>query len=241
MTWVGIVILLFAVLGGFLGWRSGALRALINLIGLLAIIILSFEFKNFLGSIIISKMPFFNFGGIFTDIYSVNFLFYQSLAFIVVFLLLYCILNILINLSGMVEVIDRFTKMYKLPSKIGGAVIGVVESFVYVFIVVFVLLAIPGTTKFMMEDKVAMKVATNTPVLSRVFGLSLRVEQYQYLRAKEITERTPENIEKAEQDILYELVDKRVVEADLVKEAQDLDKLHMENTFMLITPNMTKK
>ena len=239
MTWVGIVILLFAVLGGFLGWRSGALRALINLIGLLAIAVLSFQFKDFLGSIIISKMPFFSFGGMFAGVYSVNFLFYQALAFIVVFLLLYCVLNILINLSGMVEVIDRFTKIYELPSKIGGALIGVVESFVYMFLVVFVLLAIPPTSKLMIEDKVAMTVALKTPVMTKVFALSLRAEQMQYDYVKNMDD-TPAGHEKVEQQILYELVDDRVIEADLVKTVQEDGKLRMANTYMLITPNSTK-
>ena len=228
MTWVGIVILLLVALGGFLGWRKGALRALVNLIGLVAIIILSYQFKDFLGTIVIRFMPFFSFAGDYVGVYAVNFLFYQAISFLIVFLLLYCILNILINLSGMVEILDRFAKVMALPSRIIGAVFGVVDMLVYVFLLVFIALAVPTTAKFAMEDKVAMTIARQTPVLSAVFGYSIRVEQTQYNIVKDSV-KTEEGAKEASLAIIRDLISYDVVEADLIQETIDNGKLRMEN------------
>ena len=235
MTWVGIVILLLVALGGFLGWRKGALRSFINLIGLVAILILSFQFKDFLGSLVIRYMPFFSFAGNYQGIYAVNFLFYQGVAFLVVFLLLYCILNILINLSGMVEVLERFTKIFELPSKIAGVLLGMVEMLAYVFVICFVFLSVPTTAKFIMEDKVAMTITTKSPILSTVFGYSLRVQQNQYTIVKN-HENTPEGIDKAQIEISELLVRYGVIEADLFEEVKN-EKLHLNSIVTLVTPN----
>lgn len=228
MTWVGIIVLVLVALGGFLGWRKGALRGLVNLVGLTAIIILSYQFKDFLGTIIIKYMPFFSFAGDYVGIYAVNFLFYQALAFLVVFLLLYCILNILINLSGMVEVLDRFTKVFDLPSKIVGVIFGIFDMLVYVFLVGFVFLSVPTTAKYIMEDKVAMTVVRQTPVLSSVFGYSIRVEQTQYNIVKE-NPKTEEGAKEASLAIIRDLIGYDVVEADLIQETIDNGKVHLEN------------
>ncbi len=242
MTWVGIVILLLLVLGGFLGWRKGALRSLVNLIGLVAILILSFQFKDFLGTKIIEFMPFINFGGMYSGVYSVNFLFYQAIAFVIVFLLLYCVLNILINVSGMIEVLDRFTKIFELPSKIAGAILGVIEMLVYVFVIVFLLLSIPHSAKFMMNDNVAMTIVKKTPVLNAVFGYSIRVEQTQYNAVSNINRDDGElGIYLAEQSILSDLVGYRVIEADLYNRVKQDGKLHLLQELTIATPSSTIK
>ncbi len=228
MTWVTIVILVLVALGGFFGWRKGALRGLVNLIWLIAIIILSFQFKDFLGTIVIRYMPFFSFAGDYVGVYAVNFLFYQAISFLVVFLLLYCILNILINLSGMVEVLDRFAKVFELPSKIVGALFGIFDMLIYVFLIGFVFLSVPTTAKFIMEDKVAMTVVKQTPILSPVFGYSIRVEQTQYKIVKEST-KTPEGANEASLAIVRDLISYDVVEADLIQETIDNGKLHLDN------------
>ena len=228
MTWVGMIVLVLVALGGFLGWRKGALRGLVNLVGLAAIIILSFQFKDFLGTIIVRFMPFLNFAGDYVNIFAVNFLFYQAIAFLIVFLLLYCVLNILINLSGMVEVLDRFTKIFELPSKIVGAIFGVFDMLIYVFLIGFVFLAVPTTAKYIMEDKVAITVVKQTPILSSVFGYSIRVEQTQYNIVKD-SKKTEEGAKDASLAIVRDLIGYDVVEADLIQETIDNGKLHLEN------------
>ena len=228
MTFVGIIFILFIILGGYIGWRKGALRELINLLGLIAIMILSFQFKDFIGTYIIRYMPFFDFGGNYTGILTANILFYQTISFLIVFLLLFCILNILINISGMVEVLDRITKVFEIPSKIAGVLFGALTSIAYIFLVVFVTLSIPNTAGLMMKDNVAMTIVKQTPVLSTVFGFSIRVEQKQYFIVQD-HKKDEEGVKNAEINIASELVTNDVAEADLIQELIDKHKLNLEN------------
>ena len=78
---VDILIIVFLLLGTYAGWRKGLIKSLVNFVGLIAVVILSFYLKTYIANFLIDKLPFFNFAG-FDGLSSVNILVYNVIAFI---------------------------------------------------------------------------------------------------------------------------------------------------------------
>lgn len=231
MTVVDIIALILIILGALLGFKKGAIKSLVQLIGLIAITIVAFQFKDNIGNLLIKHLPFINWGGTVDGLYSLNLLFYQSIAFIVVFVLLYCLLNILIDLSGIVEFLLKLTIILEIPSKILGAILGAVESLVFVFILGTCLLTFNQTQKYVMESKITIKIVERTPIVNMIFRTAIgaseniykTVEDYRKADNKEAI-RMETNLEIIRHLIKYEIVD-----AGLVQECINNGKLHMDN------------
>ena len=61
MNYVDIIILIFLAFGAILGFKRGFTRQLVSLVGMFAIVILAFIFKNPVSVILYNNLPFFNF------------------------------------------------------------------------------------------------------------------------------------------------------------------------------------
>ena len=96
MVVVDIIILILLVLGAVAGFKAGVIKKLTDFVGMFVIVILSFYLKNFLSVIMYENLPFFNFGGLIKGIVVINILFYEVLAFIIVFLVLLFVLRVLL-------------------------------------------------------------------------------------------------------------------------------------------------
>lgn len=164
-TIVDIFIVLFIIIGTFLGTKKGLIKSAVGFIGLVAIIILSYTFKTYLANFLIDVMPFFQFSGAIAGLTSLNVLIYNVISFIVIFILMYCILNIVISLTGFIDTLLKFTVIWIIPSKIGGAIIGLLESWVFLYLAVFVLAQFNGTNAWISESKVGDFILNNTPVI----------------------------------------------------------------------------
>lgn len=219
---IGIIIL-----GALIGFKKGAIKSLVQLIGLVAIVIVAYQFKGMLGNLFIKFLPFFNFGGALNELYAINILVYQGIAFVVIFVLLYCILNILINLSGILDLLVKMTIILELPSKIIGAILGAIEALVFVFILCFTLLQFGQTQKFIMESKYAIKIVERTPVVNEVFAKTIVASEEIYDAVKNHKESG--NMVEANLEIIRSLIKYGVVDAQTVQQAIDDGKLRMEN------------
>lgn len=173
MNVVDICSIVIIVLGALIGFKKGAIRGLVQLIGLISIVIVAYQFKGIFANIMIKYLPFFNFGGPLKDLYAINFLIYEGIAFVVIFVLLYCVLNILINLSGIIELLIGLTIILEIPSKILGAVIGAIESLVFVFVVAFVMLQFGPSQKYIMKSNFTKKIVERTPIVNAVFAKTI--------------------------------------------------------------------
>lgn len=167
---VNFIILAFIALGTLAGFKRGLIKSLVNFIGLLAVIIISYALKTSLANFLIDKMPFFNFGGTLEGLTSINILIYNILAFIVVFIVLYCILNIIIAVTGFIDTLLKFTVIWVIPSKIGGAIVGFFESWVFIFLVLFVLTQFTITNAFIKNSSVANIILDHTPIVGTFLG-----------------------------------------------------------------------
>lgn len=167
---VNIILIAFIALGTYAGFRRGLIKSLVNFIGLIAIIIISYSLKTSLANFLIDKMPFFNFSGTLEGLTSLNILIYNIVAFVVIFIVLYCILNIVIAVTGFIDTLLKFTVIWVIPSKIGGAIVGFLESWVFLFLVAFVLTQFSVTNAFIKNSSVANIILDHTPVIGTFLG-----------------------------------------------------------------------
>ncbi|MBQ6841021.1 MAG: CvpA family protein [Bacilli bacterium] len=222
---IGAIVII--LLGALIGFKKGAIKSLVQLIGLVAIVIVAYQFKGLLGNFFIKYLPFFNFGGALNELYAINILVYQGIAFVVIFVLLYCILNILINLSGILDLLVKMTIILELPSKIIGAILGAVEAIVFVFILAFALLQFGHTQKLVMESQYVLKIVERTPVVNEVFAKTIVASEEIYHSVKANQENG--NMVEANLSIIRSLIKYGIVDAPVVQEAIDNGKLRMEN------------
>ena len=121
-TVVDILIIIFLLLGTYAGWRKGLIKSLVNFVGLITVVILSFYFKTYLANFLIDTLPFFNFAGL-NGLSSINILIYNIISFVLIVCFNFPILKLFsfkissISLVGIVSlpVISMF--QIKLDSK----------------------------------------------------------------------------------------------------------------------------
>ncbi len=171
-TFVDIFVIAFILIGLILGMKKGLIKSAVSFIGLLAIVILSYTFRYKIAEFLIDKMPFFEFSG-FEGLTSLNILLYNVIAFVVIFIVLYCVLNIIITVTGFIDTLLKFTVIWVIPSKIGGAIIGALEAIAFVFIILFVLASFNGTSSMIRGSKAANYVLEKTPIMGNfLYGIS---------------------------------------------------------------------
>lgn len=168
MDLIGIILVLVILVYMVVGLKKGVIQSGVSLVGTIAILIISYTFKDVLANFLMNKLPFFNFGGVFNGISSINILMYEMLSFIVIFVLLYCVLNILLSLSGLMDRLVKMTIVLAIPSKILGAIVGIVEGVIVAFLLAFIMLHLPPTEKKILDSKIAIVILERTPIIGRV-------------------------------------------------------------------------
>jgi len=170
MSVVDIVILV--ILGIFLikGFKNGVLKELVTFVGGVLVIVLAFFFKNPLSVLMYEHLPFFKFGGIFSGMSVINIIVYELLSFIIVLSVLAVLFKIIVAFSNLVEKVLKITVILAIPSKLLGAVVGLLEGFIVVFIGLFIGIHIKSTNYYINESKYALSILDKTPILSQVTG-----------------------------------------------------------------------
>lgn len=139
MNITDILIIIFILLGAFVGAKQGFTKALVSFLGIIIVVVLAYFLKNPVSEFLMSFCPFFNFGGIIKGVTVLNIAVYEVIAFIIVFFILMAILNALIFATGVFETILKFTIILGMPSTILGAIIGAIKNYVIVFFVLYLL------------------------------------------------------------------------------------------------------
>ena len=227
MTVLDIIVLLFLLLGALIGFKKGFIKTMVSLIGIILVIVISFYLKNPIADFMIRYFPFFKFGGFFEGLTALNILMYETIAFLLVFVFLSCILGIIINITGIIEKLLNLTVVLGFFSKILGAIAGILEMLVIVYIALFALSQFSATNKLVMESKVSTKILARTPILSNVVGGSYNtiVEIY------ELHEKYANSEDKKAYNIeaLTIMIKYGVVDASTVQKAIDDGKLDLAN------------
>lgn len=211
MNIVDILIIVFILLGAFIGFRDGFTKALVNAVGVIIVTVIAYVLKNPVSEILMSFMPFFNFGGI----TSLNIVLYEVIAFLLVFSVLMIILKIVAVTTGIFETFLKFTIVLGIPSKILGAVVGAIKNYILVFFALYVL-SLPtfSSWKFINESSYREPILSKTPLLSMVASQTVSVfNNFASLKDKyENSDNTNEfNLETIDIFLKYKVVTPKTV------------------------------
>jgi len=207
-----IILLILGIMGGM---RRGLIKETVLLVGLIFIVVVAFYLRTPLATFMYKTLPFFEFSGKFQGVTILNILLYELIAFLIIFSILYLILRILLKVTGIIEKILKATIILGIFSRIGGAIVGFIESYVIIFIILVItsqpFLKITGID----DSKVARKILNSTPIMSDAVSDIVKVTEEVYnLATKYKGDRF--NEEAIDLFIKYDIITRENV--DLLKE-----------------------
>ena len=225
MNIVDVIIIIFLAFGALVGFRRGFTKQLISSVGLIAVVILAFIFKNPVSTLLYENLPFFKFGGIFKGVTVLNILVYEVIAFFLVLAILMIILKILLFISGIFERFLNMTILLGIPSKILGAILGIVENVIIAFIVLYILTLPIFNIKGLEQSKIKNTILTKTPILSTQIDKSIKViDEFVELKDKYETAVDPVGFNLEALDLLLEY---KITTVSSVEKLLEQDKLQM--------------
>lgn len=230
MNVADIIIVIALVLGAIGGFKAGVIKKTADFVGIFLVIILSFYLKNYLSVIMYENLPFINFGGFIKGIEAINILFYEVLAFIIVFSLLMLILKIVLMLTGLIEKILKATVILSIPSKILGIVVGAIEMYVYVFLILVVITLPIINVPYVRDSKVSNFILNNTPILSSVS--EEMVDTYNDIY-KVVKDKDSKSNEELNDEVIKLLLDKKVITKESLNKLIDRNKIHLNDKSIL--------
>lgn len=227
MNIVDILIIIFLLFGVVIGFKQGFTKSLVSFLGIIVVTIIAYFLKNPVSEFLMSFCPFFNFGGIIKGITVLNVAVYEIIAFALVFSILMVLLRVLLITTGVLETILKFTIVLGIPSKILGAVVGLIKNYIMVFFVLY-LLSMPNfiVVDFIKNSNYREPILKNTPLLSNVASSSLKVlDEFKGLSDKYTgAENSNEfNLETLDLFLKY-----KVVTPDLVKKLDESGKINID-------------
>lgn len=166
MNLLDIIIVLVLAMSAIIGFKRGAIKEIVSLVGIIIVFVVAFSLKGVIGNVLCKWLPFFNFAGNFEGVTVLNILLYQLLAFLIIYSLLFSVYMIVLKISGVVQKLVHMTVILWLPSKLIGAVVAFVTGYVMVFVVLLALLIPLKNTDFFLESKFANYIVYDTPILA---------------------------------------------------------------------------
>lgn len=170
MNLVDYVILAILLLAALIGFRNGIINSIVTFVGTLLVIVLAFYLKNPVSSLLYNILPFFSLGGKFAGVTVFNILIYEGISYLATIVILATILGIIGKVTGAIGKLVNNALILGFPSKILGALCGLLQGYILAFIVVFLLGLISSTSTLVNESKYADILITKTPVLSKIVG-----------------------------------------------------------------------
>ena len=228
MNITDLVIIIFLLFGGLIGYKQGFTKSLVNCIGYIVIVVLAFVLKDPIGTFMMLNFPFFDFFGLIKGASVVNILIYEVLAFFIVFSILLIVLKFLLVATTIFEKILSMTIILGIPSKILGAIVGIIKNYIIVFVVLYVL-ALPtfSNLAFIKSSEYKNVILENTPVLSLFTSkTTMVIREFSVLtdKYKDDTSSNEYNLEAIDLFLKYDVVD-----VDTIEKLVDQNKLHVNN------------
>lgn len=166
MNVIDIGIILFILTAMIVGAKKGLIKSAVSLVGIILVFIISYIFKEEIGNFLCKYLPFFNFSGQIEGLVSLNILIYQVIGFLLVFFVLMSLYTIIMTLSGWLQKLVNMTILLKLPSAIGGAIIGIVNGMLLAFVILLVLTIPLKNFDMFKESKLLDTILYKIPILS---------------------------------------------------------------------------
>lgn len=224
MNILDIAIALVLIMSAIIGFKRGAIKEVVSLVGIIIVFILAFLLKGVLGNVLCKWLPFFNFAGNLEGVTVLNILLYQLIAFLIIYSLLFSVYMIVVKISGIVQKIVHMTIILWLPSKVIGAVVAFITGYVMVFVVLLALLIPLKDTDIFKNSKFANYIVYDTPILaSSSENISTSINEI-YELGEDLSKG---DISKNEANVktMDILLKYKVVSAETARELVVLDKL----------------
>lgn len=224
MNILDIVIALVLIMSAIIGFKRGAIKEVVSLVGIIIVFILAFSLKGVLGNVLCKWLPFFNFAGNLEGVTVLNILLYQLIAFLIIYSLLFSVYMIVVKISGIVQKFVHMTVILWLPSKLIGAVVAFITGYVMVFVVLLALLIPLKDTDIFKNSKFANYIVYDTPILaSSSENISTSINEI-YELGEDLSKG---DISKNEANVktMDILLKYKVVSAETARELVVLDKL----------------
>jgi len=227
---VDIVIILLILLGGVIGFKQGAIRTLVDFVGICLIVIVAFVLKDKLMVLFYENFPFFDFFGLIKGITAANILLYQLLAFVVIFLALYFVLKVLLVVTGFIEWVLKMTIFLSLPSKIIGFFVGALQYYIYVFLVLFLLNAPVWNFTMLKESSVNNFILNDTPLISKYANDTVKTysEVYKIIKNRDNKSKAYVNTE-----FLMVLLENKLISVESAKKLVNANKIEVVDKAIL--------
>lgn len=223
---VDVIIILFILLGGLVGFKEGGIKKTISVIGLILVVILSFTLKNHLSVFFYENLPFFNLWGVFKGIQVLNVVFYEMLAFLIIASVLMIIYRVLLGITGIFEKLLKATIILSIPSKILGFVVGLIESYIWVYLALFILTLPVFNIKDIYDSKVSMHIVTKTPFLSKYTDKTLDIYNDLYSIIDNRENKTNEQVNEEAMELMLE---HEIITLESARKLIDKNKVEIRN------------
>ena len=233
MSILDIIIIVILIMFAIVGWKQGVIKEAVSLVGLIVIFIVAFTFKEEIGNVLCKYLPFFNFGGNIEGLVSLNIFFYQLIGFILIYSVLYGVYQLILKLSGALQKIVNWTIVLAFPSKLLGAVIGMLEGYIIIFALLLVILVPLKDSSFIKNSNITDFMINKTPILSSYTSdISSAINDVYVLVDDLSSEKltvNEANLEIIDTMIEYDIVSKKTVEQlvvlDKLDDVKGLDKV----------------
>lgn len=226
MSLVDILIIVFILIGGFVGWKRGVIKEAVSAVGIVLIAVLSFVLKNPLSVILYENLPFFRFGGIFKGVTVLNIALYELVAFLIVFSILMILWKIVLLITSLVQKIIDATIILGFPSKILGFVIGIIKNYLICFIVIYILVLPIFSVREVVESNYANFILNDTPIVSSLVDSNSEFVD-EFLSLKEKYDNT-DSADKFNYDTLDLFLKYDIIDIKSARRLRDKNKLKID-------------
>ena len=224
MSIVDIGIILALILFPIIGWMRGVIKETVSLVGLIAVFIISYTFKEEIGNVLCKFLPFLTFSGNIKGLVSLNILIYQMIGFITIFSILFLAYQIIVLVSGLLQTIIKWTKILDKPSKILGAIVGGVCGYLIMFAVLLVSVVAFQNHEEMKKSFLSKIIVYKTPIIS-YYTKDISTTVNNIYDLVEDLENEEISINKANLEIIDTMIKYDVVSKKTVEQLVVLDKL----------------
>ena len=228
MNIVDLIIIIFILFGAVLGFKRGFTKSLVSALGFIATIVLAFLLKNPVSVMLYENLPFFKFGGVLKGVTVLNIALYEILAFIIVLAILGIVLKVLMLATSIFEKVLNATIILGIPSKILGAIVGVLEFFVIAFAALYALSLPVFNLDILNDSKLKDKILNNTPVLSAFVDNSMKVID-EFASIKDKYNDNNSNAEEFNKEVLDLFLKYDVVKVESIDKLVEKDKIQINN------------
>ena len=233
MNIIDALIILIIVASGIVGFKKGFTREVVSFVGIFLVVILSFILKNPVSAFLYEHLPFFEFGGIFKGITSLNIILYEVIAILLVMSVLIVILKIITMVTKVFETLLKFTIVLGIPSKLLGMVVGFIEGFVWVFIGLYILSLPVFNIKEVDESKYKDTILESVPILSSMADDTVKVIG-EFTELKKQYDDTSINSSEFNYKTMEVFLKYNVITVESVEKLQEKGKLKIEGLNILL-------